>query len=128
MATPTFATPHTVSVVYKQYFTSISALVGASYAYSTGRPYYNPNNPVFLNDKTGSYNNFCVNASFLTRIFDNFTIVFVSLGNVFGKENIFGYHYSADGERRSAVVSPSLRSVFLGVFISLGKEQSVPSL
>lgn len=128
MATPTFATPHTVSLVYKQFVPQLATLFGATYTFATGRPYYNPNNSVFLGDKTGSYNNFSINGSYLTNIFGNFTVVYFSVGNVLGTENIYGYRYSSDGLRKESITAPSLRSAFIGVFIYLGSEKSVPTL
>jgi len=38
-----------------------------------------------------------------------------------GYENIYGYNFSTDGTRRSAIIPPALRSVFIGMFISLGE-------
>lgn len=128
MATPTFATPHTISVVYKQYIKFLSTIFGATYTFATGRPYYNPNNPEFMADKTGNYNNFCINGSYLTNILGNFTVVYFSVGNILGSENVFGYRYSRDGQRNSPIVAPSLHSAFIGVFVSLGGDSSVPTL
>ena len=128
MATPTFAAPHTVSVVYKQFVSSISTILGATYTYASGRPYYNPNSKEFLSDKTDGYNNFSLSGSYLTHIIGNFTVVYFSLTNVLGSDNVFGYRYSGDGKIAAPIVSPSLRSFFVGVFISFGGEDSVPTL
>ena len=89
--------------------------------FATGRPYYNPNNPVFNGDKTRSYNNLSFNASHLVNLFDNFTVVYFSVTNVLGFSNVFGYRYSSDGSYREGIVPAALRSAFLGVFISLGE-------
>lgn len=119
---PTFATPHTFSVVYKQYVPEITTSFGLTYSFATGRPYFNPNNPEYLGDRTKSIQNLSFNASYLTNINGNFTVVFVSVGNVLGINNIYGYRFSNDGARSSAVVSPSLRTFFVGVFISFFKQ------
>lgn len=128
MATPVFASPHTVSVVYKQYVQFLSTIFGATYTFSSGRPYYNPNNAVFMGDKTDNYHNFSISGSYLTNIFSNFTVVYFSVGNVFGTENVYGYKYSRDGQKSFPVMSPSVRSIFAGVFISFGGDASVPTL
>lgn len=128
MAAPVFATPHTVSVVYKHYIQLLSTIFGATYTFATGRPYYNPNNPVFMADKTDSYNNFSISGSYLTNILGNFTVVYFSAGNLFGTENVYGYRYSRDGQKSNPVLSPSVRTVFFGVFISFGGDNSVPTL
>ncbi|MBW7872016.1 MAG: TonB-dependent receptor [Ignavibacteriales bacterium] len=118
LATPNFASEHTLSVVYKQFFRSLNSFIGFTYTFSSGRPYYNPNNPVFNSDRTPVQHDLSFNASWLTTIFDYFTIVYLSVTNLPGYENIYSYRYSADGSRRQEVISPALRTYFFGVFIS----------
>ncbi len=119
LAVPTFATPHTVSVVFKRWIPEITTYIGFTYSFATGRPYYNPNNPVYLGDKTKNYNNLSFNASYILNIFDNFTVVYFSVTNIAGFSNVFGYRYSSDKSYREAIVPATLRSAFLGIFISL---------
>lgn len=122
-AMPSFVAKHTLSVVAKYFFPKISLSVGATYVFATGRPYYNPNKPAdqYLSDFTKYYHNFSVNISYLTSIHKHFTVLALSFGNVPGITNVYSYRYSTDGSRRMAVGSPSLRSVFAGVFISIGE-------
>lgn len=121
LSQPTFATPHTFSIVLKRWIPQIASSVGFTYQFATGRPYFNPNNPDFLADKTKSYQNLSFNISYLTNVFNNFTVVFASLDNLLGYNNIYNYRYSTDGTVRMPVVSPALRSFFIGMFISLGE-------
>jgi len=121
LAQPTFATPHTLSIVFKKWVPEITTYLGFTYSFATGRPYYNPSNPVFNGDKTKSYNNLSFNASYLVSFLDNFTVVYFSITNVLGFSNVFGYRYSSDGSYREGIVPTALRSAFLGVFISLGE-------
>ncbi len=116
---PTFATPHTLSVVFKKWIPEITTSVGLTYSFATGRPYNNPNSEVFNGEKTRSYNNLSFNASYITNVFDNFTVVYFSLTNMLGFSNVFGYRYSNDGTYREGIVPPTLRSAFLGIFISI---------
>lgn len=118
LATPTFAAAHTLSIVYKHWVPSIMTYLGFTYSFATGRTYRNPNNPVFLGDKTDGYSNLSFNASYLTTMFGGFTIVYFSLDNLLGTENIFGYRYSSDGSIRREIVAPTLRSAFIGMFLS----------
>ena len=118
---PTFATPHTFSVVVKRWVPEIASSVGVTYSYATGRPYFNPNNPDFLGDRTKAYQNLSFNISYLTNVFNNFTVVYASLDNLIGYNNIYSYRYSSDGSVRMPIVSPALRSFFIGMFISLGE-------
>jgi len=121
MAAPDFASPHTFSAVYKKMLAFLPGLLGITYTWASGRPYYNPNNPQFHSDKTGSYSKMDLNLSYLTNLFNNFTVIFFSVDNVFGINNVFSYRYSSDGKIRDAVLAPANRSVFIGMFISLGE-------
>ena len=121
LASPTFATPHTFSAVVKHWVPEITTSFGITYTFATGRPYYNPNNLEFLGDKAKNYNNLSLNASYLTTIFDNFTVIFFSIDNIVGFKNIFGYNYSTDGTVRRPVEPTADRAIFLGMFISVGQ-------
>jgi hypothetical protein len=121
LASPTFSTPHTFSVVAKRWIPEIATQVGLTYTFATGRPYYNPNNPEFLGDRGKNFQNLSLNASILTNLFNSFTIIFASVDNLLGYENIYGYNYSTDGARSAPIIPPTLRSVFIGMFISLGE-------
>jgi hypothetical protein len=118
IATPTFASEHTLSLVYKQFFRALNSFIGFTYTFSSGRPYYNPNNPIYNGDRTIPQHSLSFNGSWLTNIFGYFTIVYVSISNLPGYDNIYGYRYSSDGVRRQEIVSPALRTYFFGVFIS----------
>ena len=121
LATPTFATPHTFSAVIKHWVPAITTSFGLTYTFATGRPYYNPNNPEYFGDKTKSFNNLSINFSYLTQVFNNFTVIFFSVDNLIGFENIYGYNYSTDGTVRRPVLPTATRAFFLGMFISVGQ-------
>jgi len=122
-AMPVFAAKHTGSVVLKYFFPSINLGTGMTYVYSSGRPYYNPNNSVYLGDRTKDYHNLSMNASYLTTIGKSFTVVVLSVGNVLGLDQVFTYLYSADGTHRRAVGPTADRMFFVGLFINLGSER-----
>lgn len=121
-ASPTFAATHTFNIVYKEYIPKIHTQIAATYTFASGRTYRNPNAAEFLSDRTKSYHNISVNASYLTSIKDHFTVVFFSMSNVFGFKNEFGYEYSNDGTRRRAIEPNAPRSIFIGMFISIGDD------
>ena len=121
LAAPPFSTPHTFSVVAKRWVQSITTLFGMTYTFATGRPYFNPNNPNFLGDRAKNYQNLSLNASHLTSIFNNFTVIFFSVDNIFGFKNVYGYNYSSDGTIKAPVLPPADRTFFIGFFISLGE-------
>jgi outer membrane cobalamin receptor len=126
-ATPTFVAKHNLNIVFKRYFAKLNTTFGASYTYASGRPYFNPNNDQFLEDRTIDYHDFSINASYLTNLWGNFTVIFASVGNVFGFDNIYSYRYSLDGTNREAVRAPALRTVIIGIFIQFkyNKKQNI---
>ncbi len=122
---PTFATPHTVSVVYKQAIPSVKMSVGFTYTFATGRPYYYFNNPPTYNGPdikgtTINYNNLSINGSYLTSIKGNFTVVFLGVNNILGINNVYGYRFSPDASIRTPITPQSLRTIFIGMFVSIG--------
>jgi hypothetical protein len=121
LAFPTFATPHTFSIVTKHWIPAITTSIGVTYTFATGRPYFNPNNPEFLGDRAKDYNNLSLSLSYLTNIFNSFTIIFFSVDNLPGFRNVFGYRYSTDGTYKEPVVPTALRSAIIGIFINLGQ-------
>jgi vitamin B12 transporter len=123
-AQPVFATKHNASLVFKKFFPRFMTSFGFSYFYASGRPYFNPNNPVFLGDKTYDYHSLNINASYLTRIFGAFTVIAVSVTNVTGFNQVFSYRYSDDGLRRQTIGPPAPRSFFIGMFMSFGQDRS----
>lgn len=119
-ARPTFAATHTANLVYKQYVRPLHSQLGFTYTYASGRPYYNPNNADFMSDKTKDFHNLSMNVSYLTRIMNQFTVVYLSVSNIPGFKNVYGYNYSTDGSVRKAIEPPAKRTLFLGVFITIG--------
>lgn len=118
-ATPDFASEHVLNAVGKYFVSSIKTSLGATYTYASGRPYHNPNNPTFLGNRTRDYHNFSVNISYLTSIGGQFTIVYLSVENVFAIKNVYGYRYYPDGTTRKPILPSSPRSIFLGVFLTI---------
>ncbi|MBK8586550.1 MAG: TonB-dependent receptor [Bacteroidetes bacterium] len=122
-AMPAFAANHTASLVFKYFIPKISLQPSLTYAYSSGRPYYNPNNPDFLADRTIDYHNMSVNFSYLTSIKKSFTVLVFSVNNVAATKNVFTYNYSSDGSNRMAVGPTADRFFFIGMFINIGSQK-----
>lgn len=119
-ATPAFAANHVANFVAKYFISVISTSIGATYTYASGRSYFNPNSQVFLSDKTKDYHNISLNVSYLTSVSKHFTIVYLSVENIFGISHVYGYRYSPDGTFRKPIVPSAPRGIFIGVFITLG--------
>jgi CarboxypepD_reg-like domain len=120
-AMPAFAANHTLNVLYKHFIPKIATSLNATYTFSSGRPYYNPNHAGFMSDRTPEFHNLSLSANYLTNIGGNFTVIYAEVGNVLGIQNVFGYRYSADGTQRIATNPPSYRSFFLGMQITIDK-------
>jgi len=120
--TPSFAARHVANVVGKYFVASWSTNFGLTYTYASGRTYFNPNNPKPMSDRARDYHNVSMNASYLTSIGGKFTIVYLSVENIFGIHNVYGYRYSPDGATRKEILPSAPRNVFLGIFITFGSD------
>jgi hypothetical protein len=119
-ATPDFIADHTLNVTTKYFIEKWKLNVNLSYAFATGRPYYNPQE-AFLSNKTPNYQNLAFTAAYLTNIGKWFTVFYAGLDNIANRKNIFGYRYSADGNFRYPIEPAIYRSVFIGFFMSLSE-------
>jgi hypothetical protein len=131
-ATPSFASVHNLSLVYKHFVTVLKMQLGFTYSYSSGRTYFNPNKPSdqFNSDKTKSYQDLSANVAYLPK---NNLIIFLSCTNLLGRDNIFGYQYSATQNNQGQYVSKATRQaaprfLFMGVFITISKNKSINQL
>ncbi len=126
-STPNFASKHNLSLVYKHWFHKASTSVGVTYAFSSPRPFHNPNESAFNTGRTKPFHDLSINASKLMNIKGNFTILHVSVTNVFGIENSFGNRYAttpdANGKYASQTIEPGAkRFFFVGLFVSIGEK------
>lgn len=122
--TPHYASAHNLSLVYKHFIEPIRTFAGFTYSFASGRPYNNKNSDQFMNGRTGTYNDLSLNLTYLTRLFGQECILHLTLNNLLGFENIYGYTYSntpdEDGLYPSqAVVPTSKRQAVLLIMLSL---------
>ncbi len=122
--TPPFAATHTATLVFKKFFTKLNLSTGFTYTYASGRPYYNPNNPVFMKDRTIDYNTLGLNCAYLRQIKKCFAVLAFAVTNVIGNDQVFGYRYSYDMQRSQAITPPAKRFFFIGLFLSFGQDRS----
>ncbi|MBO9632836.1 MAG: TonB-dependent receptor, partial [Chitinophagaceae bacterium] len=132
---PSFAANHTASLVVKKFFTKLKTSFNASYSFATGRPYYNFrfdgwDRKFVIADqgKTIAYNNLSLSVNYLPSIGKKDTKKFIvwvlSLNNVLGNDQIFGYNYSWNGTRKEPILPTARRFFFVGCFISFGIDRS----
>jgi hypothetical protein len=123
---PTFVSNHNLNVVYKHFIAKPMMTISATYSYTSGRPYYNPNNPSFLSERTPDVHNISFGANYLTNIKGSFMVIYLSIDNVLGTERIYNYRYSEDGKTRSAIMPPANRMIMVGTYITISKKKVVP--
>ena len=128
LAVPTFASRHNLSVVGKYWVQPLHTLLGATVSYGSPRAYYDPNRPGYNQGRTPSYQDVSLNLSYVTSIRRNLTIVHVACSNVLGRNNIFGYRYTAtpdaSGHYQGTAVMPAApRMLFVGLLISINKKR-----
>ncbi|WP_345235582.1 TonB-dependent receptor [Hymenobacter saemangeumensis] len=129
-AVPTFAATHNLSVVGKYWVQKIHTQFSFTYSYGSARRFHNPNEPGYNQGRTPDFHDLSLNASYLTHLFGQFTIVHVSASNVLGRQNIFGHRYAvtpdANGQFASVAITPVVpQMLFVGVFISINKKAKV---
>ncbi len=124
---PMFAATHTASLVVKRFFSKISTNISATYTFATGRPYFNPNRSQedFMTDRTMQYNNLGLNIAYLPKIKNTFSVIVLTVSNVLGNQQVFGYTYSnVDYSRRTPITPVANPFVFLGFFMNFGVDRT----
>ncbi len=134
---PGFAAEHTFSAVVKRFIPEWKLGANLSYTYAKGRPYYDiatsfengrAVNYTRNEGKLKDYNALNISFNYLPGIGKKdakaFTVFVLSISNVLGSKNVYGYNFSLDGTRSSAVVPPVNTFVFVGAFISFGVDKT----
>lgn len=126
-AQPTFVSNHNLNVVYKHFIAKPMMTISATYSYTSGRPYYNPNNPNFLSERTPDVHNTSIWVNYLTNIKGNFMVIYLSVDNILGTKNVYNYRYSADGKTRTEITPPAYRMIMVGTYITISRKKVLPS-
>lgn len=130
---PNFAAKHTVSVVAKKFIVNWKTGFNFSYNYNSGRPYYNfveENGNTILKNQ-GFVKNYSV-LNFSMNYLPNLgkkdakasSVIVLSINNVLGTKNIYGYNFSSNGNRSTAIKPPTDTFIFVGWFISFGIDKT----
>ena len=128
--TPSFVANHNFSIVTKYWINKLKSQLSTTYSFNSGRPYNNPNQTEFMNEKTKSYNNFSLSWSYLLS---QQKILFFSVSNVLGANNIFGYQYANSPDsngvfQRQAITQPADRFFFVGFFWTISDNKKTNQL
>ncbi len=125
-ATPNFAAAHNVSLVGKYWIQDWKSMIGITYNFASGRPYTNPNTTSFLGEKTRTFNSLNINWAYLLS---SQKILYVSVSNVLGFDNVFNYQYAntpnSNGEyARRAIRPPADRFFIVGFFWTISDNKT----
>ncbi|MGZ3861337.1 MAG: TonB-dependent receptor [Flavisolibacter sp.] len=132
---PNFAAHHTASLVTKRFVTKWKAGFNLTYSFATGRPYYNfqlnsSGNNYHIADqgRTPDYHNVGFSAEYLPSLGNpkakTFVVLFASVTNILGLNQVYGYNYAYNGLVRQAITPPASRFYFIGLFLSWGIDRS----
>ncbi len=116
---PDYVSTHNLNVVTKYFAEKLQTSFSATYSFSSGRPFYNPNTTSFLSDKAPDYHNVAITAAYLTSIKKMFTVFYLSIDNVMNQKNVLGYRYNFDGSERYEIQPPFYFNIFFGFNLSL---------
>ncbi|WP_299215480.1 TonB-dependent receptor [uncultured Dokdonia sp.] len=125
-ATPSFANTHNFSAVAKYFITDWKSQVGFSYQYGSGRTYTNPNTSGFLQEETKSFNSISLNWAYLIS---QQKILYVSVNNVLGFNNVNGFQYSntpnTNGTFERRALTPAAdQFFFVGFFWTISDDKN----
>ena len=125
-ATPNFVNNHNLSVVAKYFITDWKSQIGFSYNFGSGRPYTNPNETGFLQEKTKSFNSLSLNWAYLIS---QQKILYFSVNNVFGFNNVNGYQYAntpdVNGNFDRRILRPAAdQFFFVGFFWTISDDKT----
>ncbi|NAY90546.1 TonB-dependent receptor plug domain-containing protein [Muricauda sp. JGD-17] len=121
---PNFAPKHNLSLVTKYWVDDLRSQVGFSYAFASGRPYDNANTAEFMAERTKSFNSLSFNWAYLI---DQQKILYFSVNNVLGFNNINNYQYAntpnGNGTFDRRAIRPAADSFFfVGFFWTISSD------
>ncbi|MGI4741254.1 MAG: TonB-dependent receptor [Janthinobacterium lividum] len=131
-AIPTFAARHSVVASGKYLYSRLHTQFGASFTYNSPRRYFDPNQPGFNQASTPPFEDLSLSATYITSLWRQFTVVNLSVSNVLGRDNVYGYNYAnlpdANGHYVGVPVIPAApRLITLALVITLTKQHLAPA-
>lgn len=125
-ATPAFTTNYKLSLVSKIWMPRLRSQLGLTGNLISGRPYENPNTEGFLNERSKIFKSLNLSWAYLIS---QQKILFLSVTNLPGFKNEFGYEYGnsrdTDGLFPSRLIRPNDdRFLFVGFFITFSSDKT----
>tara|TARA_R110001592_G_scaffold262565_1_gene527691 strand:- start:85250 stop:87361 length:2112 start_codon:yes stop_codon:yes gene_type:complete len=127
---PSFAPKHNASLVGKYWISKLNSQLGSSFNINDGYTYENPNLAGEMESKTKAFSSLNISWSYLPK--PNL-IIHLEITNALGRENIFGYQYSANVNAEGsyaemAIPQSAKRFIFIGVFYTLSSDKKANQL
>lgn len=127
LATPIFAPKHNFNVVYKHWVNKWHTSMGVTYSFHSGRPYNDPNTTEFNGARTPQYHDLSWNMAYITNIKGNMSIVYASVSNILGFNQVSGYRFSQRPDsfgtfQSTAITPPAKRFVVVGLLVTIGEK------
>lgn len=128
--TPTFASKHSLSVVYKHWVSNLKSMISCTGRYSTPRTFNNPNQATFNSSYTKAFRTVDLSWSYLPK---KHIIFYTAITNVLGFENQFGSRFSSQANEsgryaESAILPAAKRFIFIGCFLTFTKKGNTNQL
>jgi hypothetical protein len=88
------------------------------------------NNKFYLSDqgKTKDYNSLSFSAEWVPSVGNtkakSFLVLFATVNNLLGSNQVYGYNYSYNGSIKSPIMPPAKRFYFVGLFLSWGVDRT----
>jgi len=127
---PSFAPKHNASLVGKYWLSALNSQLGGSLSINDGYRYENPNLQGEMESKTKAFSSLNLSWSYLPKP----NLIFhVEITNALGRDNIFGYQYSANANpngtyNEMAIPQSAKRFIFIGVFYTLSGDKKANQL
>jgi len=125
-ATPNFASKHNASIVLKRWIEAWKSQAGLSYNFASGRTFTDPNKGGFLTEQAKNFHSLNFNYAYLIS---QQKILYFSISNVLGTQNINGYQYAnqtnTEGIFDRRTISPAAdRFFFVGFFWTISDNKN----
>lgn len=130
---PSFASRHNISIKTSKFISKWKSGFGISYVYASPRPsygiaYQNGKNVLVQEKASKNYNSLNVNGFYVPNLGKkdekSFSILVAGINNVLNFKNNFGYRYSQDALRSTAVLPSTNMMFYIGANFTFGIDRT----
>lgn len=107
-AQPAYVAKHNFSIVTKYWINSLQSQLSITNSFASGRPYDNPNEAGFMQNRTKSFNDTSFSWAYLLT---QQKVIYFSVSNIFGTRQLFGYHYAQEKDNNGYYAAQPIQPV-----------------